>query len=695
MRNKIYAILSLAITIGFILLGVFVFNLSYLRLWESIKDLGLSVGFFFCEIFGIEHTIIPTVTNSSRVMVWDILLPEDFATFKSNVVIYFNLLFNGENFVNWFNSISMLLLNIVVAIIIAIPTLKLLKLILSKIYGRVNQKHNIDTLPLRIFKGFIKVTYRPVKRFVLGYINFLRQYERIWKLWVLIWALHINLGSIIVGFFAYLFYFISTFDLTTIYPQIVKLAVDLQVILRYFPWWIIAFVVWLIFLNYRKKIAINKLRRFEARNCGFIKELPIVSIACGAMGTKKTTFITDMALSQEVMFRQKAFEILQKNDIKFPFFPWICFENQLQHCIEFGTVYNLATVKEFVKKKRERFGRGANLYDYDYKRYGLSYDNGLFVEDLFDVMTTYGQAYFIYILYTSLIVSNYSIMTDNQMMSYGNFPMWAMEFFPDEYREEKRHVHILDFDVLRLGKKIIEKNPNIGSFEFGVVAITEIGKERGNNLELQEIKKKDDSTNQKNDLFNAWLKMSRHSATVDNFPFIKVFTDEQRPESWGADARDLCEIIRIINSGKSQLALPFYTIEEMISEIAFDSFISLYYDLRFKRGDNTLLVYVLKHIVEYLFKRNVRIWNRYGYSKLFLEKERGIMDGKVDKKVYFIMNGKIYRKRFSTDCFSDYFNELARKTKVGLNDYKEYLTEKASVEELKLQNSYFINSLYK
>ena len=28
-------------------------------------------------------------------------------------------------------------------------------------------------------------------------------------------------------------------------------------------------------------------------------------------------------------------------------------------------------------------------------------------------------------------------------------------------------------------------------------------------------------------------------------------------------------------------------------------------------------------------------------------------------------------------------------------DYLEYETEKASVEELKMQNSYFINSLYK
>ena len=59
------------------------------------------------------------------------------------------------------------------------------------------------------------------------------------------------------------------------------------------------------------------------------------------------------------------------------------------------------------------------------------------------------------------------------------------------------------------------------------------------------------------------------------------------------------------------------------------------------------------------------------------------------------MNKKIYSSRFSTDCFSDYFNDMARKTKVGLMDYPEYLTERASVDELKAQNSYFIRSLYK
>ena len=296
---------------------------------------------------------------------------------------------------------------------------------------------------------------------------------------------------------------------------------------------------------------------------------------------------------------------------------------------------------------------------------------------------------------SSLIVANYSIRTDNRFLEQGNFPLWLTDFFSERGRVHSRHAHILDFDVLRLGRKVVENNPKAGSFEFGVVGITEIGKERGNNLELKEVKKGTDEANQKNDLFNSWLKMCRHSATVDNFPFIKVFTDEQRPESWGADARDLCDVIHIVSSGDMRLTLPLYMIEEMISEWAFNRFIRLYEDFRFRRGDNTLLVHVLKSVTAWLWRRNIRVYNRYGYSILKIEKERGTMDGKVENKKYFIMNAKIYSRRFATDCFSDYFNDMAKRSGAGLNDYREYVTEKATVEELKEQNSYFINALYK
>lgn len=70
------------------------------------------------------------------------------------------------------------------------------------------------------------------------------------------------------------------------------------------------------------------------------------------------------------------------------------------------------------------------------------------------------------------------------------------------------------------------------------------------------------------------------------------------------------------------------------------------------------------------------------------------MDGKTENKKYYLMNTKIYAQRFSTDCFSDYFNELAQKSHLGIADYLEYATEKANVSELKEQNSYFINALY-
>ena len=699
-RRRVFNIcLSVLITAAFALLAVFVFSDSYLRFGEAVKDFGLSVGYYFCTLFGIEHNIVPSVTEYSSIMDWDILLPSDFEGFTSQATSFFSLLVDGENFSGYWAKVGDVMLVLLKVVAIILPCLLILGLVIRRLYKSGNTKHNKDTVPLKVFKSFSRCLYQPLKRAVLSYRDFLTEHRAVWIFWAVMWAFHLNAASIVTGFLAYYFYFVLSFDVANLYVQVCKLFIDLQVIFRNFPWWCIAFVCWLLFDHWRKSIALNRLRHFEARNCGFINELPIVSMACGSMGKKKTTLITDMVLSQEVMFRQKALEILQQNDMKFPYFPWIAFEDELRRCMEHGTVYNLASVKAWMALKRSRFIRHRNaqtqLYGYDYARYGTIFDDSLKINRLFEVLETYAQAYFIYVIQSSLIVANYSVRTDNMMADNGNFPLWLTDFFPKRRRPQSRHAHILDFDVLRLGKKVLENNPKAGSFEFGVVAITEIGKERGNNLELREIKKGADDTNQKNDLFNSWLKMCRHSATVDNFPFIKVFTDEQRPESWGADARDLCDVVHIVSSGNTRLTLPFYTIEEMLSEWAFNRFLSLYYDFRFRRGDNTLLVHILKSVVAWLWRRNLRIYNRFGYSVLKIEKERGTMDGKTENKKYYLMSAKIYSQRFSTDCFSDYFNDMARRSYTGLADYLEYATEKASVEELRMQNSYFINSLYR
>lgn len=690
--------LSIVLTLIFLTFGLTVFSISYLRLFESFGDLFNSIKLYFEGLFTGFYTPPVKVLEKSDVLKWNAILPDDVERFKFNFKVFFKVLFSLENLKYFFVVLGNKIEKGARVITIVLPLIVLLFFLMKMLYYRPNTNHNKDTFSLRIYKWIMRKTIYPLKRFLRQYREYLSEYSHIWKLWVLGWVIQLNLGSIIVELFAFIFYFILTYDVKSIYGQVVKLSVDLQVFFKYAPLWTLPIIIYYFFDKWRKRVAISRLRHFEARNCGFINSLPISTMGCGSMGKKKTTLITDMALSQEVMFRQKALEIMQKADIKFPKFPWIQLENELNLCMEFGSVYNLATVKDWVKKKEQRFNRhndvNLQLYGYDMFNYGREFSDGLYVKDLFEIIKTYAQAYFIYVITSSLIVSNYSIRSDNKMISQGNLPLWLTDFF-GETKRVGRYSHIIDFDALRLGRKVIENNPKSGSFEFGVAVITEIGKERGNMLELKEVKKGVDETNQKNDLFNAWLKMCRHNATVDNFPFIKVLVDEQRPESWGADARELCDVLYVVDSTELKLSIPCYTIEEMISEWAYNKFFDFYTDMRFKRGDNTLLVHILKGITAWLFKRNLRVINKYGYSQLEIEKQKGTLDGQVVYKKYYLMNQKIYNKRFTTDCFSDYFNELARECNLGLNDYENYEGIKATVEELKMQNSYFINSLYK
>ena len=698
--RKIHIALSIMITAIFLCIGIFWCQRSYIRLWETIREMGSSIKFYFCEIFEIENTTKVEVIEPSDILVGEVMpLPSTPSTFWLKFRVYFTLLVNGSHLGKYFTRIGIGIGNVSRVLVLLLPIMILVVILVKKIYNTPNTNHNQDTRPLRLFKKVSGVTFQPIKRFVMGYRQFLDENSK-WKTaWLWIWLGNINFLSILVAFISYYFYFAVSFDVLSLYPQIINLFKDLLLVLRHFPWFISTTLAWIIFSHIREKMGTATLQYHESRNCGFVKELPIVSMSCGSMGKKKTTLTTDMSLSQTVMFRQEAFSRLQTQDMKFPYFPWICLENEIRNCMEHGRIYNLASIRTWVAQKRDRYYKHLNsgwqLYGYDACRYGLWHDSGLTRENLFDVLETYAKLYFIYIIESSLMVANYSIREEDVIYSEGNFPMRSYDFFAKRpYVERTRFAKILDFDVLRLGKKVIANNPNAGSFEFGVVVITEIGKERGNMLELKELKKGADETNQRNDLFNAWLKMCRHSATVDNFPFIKVFVDEQRPESWGADARDLCDILTIVSSGRQKLALPFYTIEEMIYEWLYNRFLGLYYNMRYLRGDNTLFMHILKTIVSKIWLHNARVYNRFGYCVLSIEKERGTQDVKPEKKRYFLANYKIYRERFSTDCFSDYFNEMALKAGVGLADYKEYTDVKASVDELKAQNSYFIRDLY-
>ena len=221
----------------------------------------------------------------------------------------------------------------------------------------------------------------------------------------------------------------------------------------------------------------------------------------------------------------------------------------------------------------------------------------------------------------------------------------------------------MDFDLLRLGKTILENSDRSGALEFGVLDITEVGKERQNSLELQGVKKTEETANQKNDLMNTWLKMARHPSVVDNHVFMKVFTDEQRPESWGADARDLCRVIDIENSSDIKLAMPGFLFGDLFYDLFYDRIRRFYYNVRYKRSDNTLFMFLFKNLFDVFVRHYVKIYNRFGYIKLKLNTRAGTLDTKAEEHDYYLSFKKTYSNRFSTDCYSEFFRDRAAASK--------------------------------
>ena len=121
-RLRVFNItLTVLLSLLFIMLGIFHFGSSYLRLFESLGDLWQSIRYFFSMIFGLNNNVIPTVNDYSRILKWDIFLPEDFEAFKAQASSYVSLLFSKENLAAYGSLIADILLVLSKILAIALP----------------------------------------------------------------------------------------------------------------------------------------------------------------------------------------------------------------------------------------------------------------------------------------------------------------------------------------------------------------------------------------------------------------------------------------------------------------------------------------------------------------------------------------------------------------------------------------------
>ena len=178
--------LTVLITAGFVLLGASVFQKSYLRISECFYDLFVSVKFYFCEIFGIEHSVVPTVTEPSSVMELSLFLPLDFDGFVASAKAFFALFFDGENFRKWCAHAGVIAGSFGKVIAVVLPCILLLVVAVRAVYSSHNTKHNKDTLPLAVFKRVSAVPYQPLQRAVTEYAVFFREHRWIVAMWTAI-----------------------------------------------------------------------------------------------------------------------------------------------------------------------------------------------------------------------------------------------------------------------------------------------------------------------------------------------------------------------------------------------------------------------------------------------------------------------------------------------------------------------------
>lgn len=718
--------ISIFITFGFVACG-FLFPNALARFGETLRDLGTSIVYYFYGVYGDGPDVSPIRPTVNAMQKWEFVpspweplsfFPWTWEEFKVLWVRYWVQFASLNNLAAYGLFLSEILAYVAQGISILWPVALLIWL-LSKRYTDVEsddpESVNEDSKPLAIFKKFLfKVVY-PVVTWIKSFVAFVRKNKRYYQAWIVLWLLHFNVFSICVAALSFLFYLSVSLDFAAVYTQVVKLLIDLTPMIRFLPG-VVWFILGYILLDYLcKKIAYKKLEHNERMNRGLLNERGVVTIIYGNMGTGKTRMLTSLALSAEKQLRDQALEILLETDMKFPNFPWVNLRAEVKRRMSEHLIVDVFSIRRWIRawkqeyfelEKQGKVDKGFIL-GYDIEHFTLTYNDNLVVSHLFDAIEDYAQAFFVYSIQTSLIFSNYSIRVDFDLTNEGHFPIYNDDFFkrkPEFQHLYSRYCHIIDFDMLRLGKRMLEDNPNKNALGFGVYIVSEIDKERKNELEIKKqaasrkTKKADEDTveecSQNNDLFNACLKMIRHATVIANRVFVKVLCDLQRPEDWGAGGREVGEVVFIKDKGEKAPVLPFFSPYWLISGLCrihriFENF---YLDYIGTRDDNTLLLFLFKNVTAVYTRYIDRTEKLFGSQTFNLEVESGRLEGEVKQRKFYGMDKKDFSRRYSTDAMSSIFD---LPNTVSIADFIEYSTIMASKYERDLQRSHFQSDINK
>ena len=700
---KLYILLSILFVS--LLFSFTVFEGSLLRLIGAVEDLCTSLlyWFWFCYgellrmLFKIRTpTVNPLFLKFPRVS-FENMLNIDFVGFSARLERAqdaFGYMLPEYN--QWFYNV--LFYGLLIFTNLALCTFLLGFLCYRLMFSANDRPAGYVSKPAQIYFDFTKKIIHPVKVYIIDFLKYAQEHTKI-TYWIFaVWLANVNLFTVGLELFAFYYYFICTWDLTALLLIVAYVALDIAIMLLSLPllYWLV--VGARIYYRVCEEQGLDNLKHMEAMNCGYLKTLDVVCLIVGEPGTGKTTLLVDMFLSWINIFKEENLKTIFKYELYFPSFPWASFREDIFTRIESREFYCIPKLEEYVDLLIDFYEitcQNGFIYGYRDDIYKTTVNVGSRDISLRAALKEYGKAFMLY-SNENLGISNLPIRMDGNFDDSNFLKKWNGNFF--EKKEVSRLSHILNQDMLRHGVKMDPASAEIGTLGPSVIAWTEISKDLGNQITNSGYKAEALTCNPKNEKSNYSFMFARHiKALIDNFPYIRFITDDQRAANVAASAVGLMCVVNISGKSDPMIALPGFDVY-----LELESYISKYFN-KFSlkrenvRGDVTLSWILIKQMVSVISLPAQRMRSCFGYEEQTLLRQAGNAfsgnegaqnaAGTATEHVYYKMYWKDYSDRFISDCWSPAYAEAQKRAGIGIDDTPCYQNLQPTPEELEYQRS--------
>ena len=267
--------------------------------------------------------------------------------------------------------------------------------------------------------------------------------------------------------------------------------------------------------------------------------------------------------------------------------------------------------------------------------------------------------------------------------------------------------HIVNHDALRLGVKKNPKGKYNDAYDIGVLTLSELGKELGNQNTNRGQDKKSGECNPNNDLWTTNAKMISHGTTIDFETYFRILGDEQRAMSILADFRELGSEMKIQRKNrKDKIKMPFFARGELTYILAEGIMDKLFLFFKSRHGLTTLLYYLILRVYSVIFNRYWRIFNTYASYDVELDMkdwangEEGKGTGRKGRKKNLIETYHISRKKICSDVYNTIFwgtvyREKFKRSKVGgLHQTPQFTSLNVTTSQMLYQESHFNEKVF-